>query len=129
VLYIDIATKVGIIVIIVIVFLQTVVPAWYADIFIASPHISFRSPGFNVSLVTFAQTWIYMKISRSPCCFEIARIAGTWIAESLLRRQSQQSFNTLTPFNFLFYSLPISAPTGHPQVRYTISYFFYFLKD
>jgi hypothetical protein len=44
---------------------------------------------------------------------------------SLRRRQSQQSFKTLTPFNFLFYSLDVSAPTGHPQVRYTISY----LKD
>jgi hypothetical protein len=44
---------------------------------------------------------------------------------SLRRRQSQQSFNTLTPFNFLFYSPHVSAPTGHPQVRYTISY----LKD
>jgi hypothetical protein len=28
---------------------------------------------------------------------------------SLWRRQSQQSFNTLTPFNFLFYSLHVSA--------------------
>jgi hypothetical protein len=43
---------------------------------------------------------------------------------SLWRCQSQQSFNTLTPFNFLFYSLHVSAPTGHPQVRYTISYHF-----
>jgi hypothetical protein len=40
---------------------------------------------------------------------------------SIWRRQSQQSFNTLTPFNFLFYSLHVSAPTGHPQVRYTIT--------
>jgi hypothetical protein len=47
---------------------------------------------------------------------------------SLWRRQSRQSFNTLTPFNFLFYSLHVSAPTGHPQVRYTISYYFCF-KD
>jgi hypothetical protein len=31
----------------------------------------------------------------------------------------------LTPFNFLFYSLHVSVSTGHPQVRYTISY----LKD
>jgi hypothetical protein len=50
-------------------------------------------------------------------------------SDSLWRRQSQQSFNTLTPFNFLFYSLHVSAPTGHPQVRYTISYYFCFLKD
>jgi hypothetical protein len=28
----------------------------------------------------------------------------------------------LTPFIFL-YSLHVSVPTGHPQVRYTISYF------
>jgi hypothetical protein len=51
------------------------------------------------------------------------------LTDSLCRRQSQQSINTLTPFNFLFYSLYVSAPTGHPQVRYTISYYFCFLKD
>jgi hypothetical protein len=45
------------------------------------------------------------------------------LTEYLWRRQSQQSFNTWTPFNFLFYSLHVSDPTGHPQVRYTISYF------
>jgi hypothetical protein len=44
---------------------------------------------------------------------------------SLWRRQSLPSFNTLTPFYFLSHSLHVSAPTGHPQVRYTISY----LKD
>jgi hypothetical protein len=33
---------------------------------------------------------------------------------SLWRRQSQQSFNTLTPFNFLFYS-HVSAYTGHEE--------------
>jgi hypothetical protein len=48
-----------------------------------------------------------------------------FITGSLWRRQSQQSFNTLTPFNFIFHSLHVSAPTGHPQLRYTISY----LKD
>jgi hypothetical protein len=31
----------------------------------------------------------------------------------------------LTPFNFIFYSLHVSSPTGHPQVRYSITY----LKD
>jgi hypothetical protein len=29
----------------------------------------------------------------------------------------------ITPFIFLFYSLHVSAPMGHPQVRYAISYF------
>jgi hypothetical protein len=48
--------------------------------------------------------------------------------DSLWRRQSQQSFNTLTPFNFLFYSLHVSVSTGHPQVRYTISYYFCFWR-
>jgi ABC-type nickel/cobalt efflux system permease component RcnA len=38
------------------------------------------------------------------------------MTDSLRRRQSQQSFNTLTPFSFLFYSLHVLAPTGHPQV-------------
>jgi hypothetical protein len=52
-----------------------------------------------------------------------------YLTGPLWRRQSQQSFNTLTPFNFLFYSLHVSAPMGHPQVRYTISYYFCFLKD
>jgi hypothetical protein len=52
-----------------------------------------------------------------------------FLTGSLWRRQSQQHFNTLTPFNFLFYSLHISAPTGHPQVRYTISYYFCFWRN
>jgi hypothetical protein len=44
---------------------------------------------------------------------------------SLWRHQSQQSCNTLTPFLFsFFYSLHVSVPTGHLQVRYTIRYFF-----
>jgi hypothetical protein len=47
---------------------------------------------------------------------------------SLWRRQSQQSFNSLTPFNFLFYSLQVTAPTGHLQVRDTISYYFCFWR-
>jgi hypothetical protein len=47
-----------------------------------------------------------------------------FLTGSLWRRQSQQSFNTLTPFHFLSHSLHVSAPTGHPQVRYTIN-----LKD
>jgi hypothetical protein len=35
-----------------------------------------------------------------------------YLTDSLWRRQSQQSFNTLIPFNFLFYSLHVSAPTA-----------------
>jgi hypothetical protein len=42
---------------------------------------------------------------------------------SLWPRQSQRSFNTLTPFYFLCHSLHVSAPTGHLQVKYTIRYF------
>jgi hypothetical protein len=42
---------------------------------------------------------------------------------SLWCRQSQQSFNMLTPFYFLSHSLHVSAPMGHLQVRYTIIYF------
>jgi hypothetical protein len=53
-------------------------------------------------------------------------VLGNWF---FMMPSVQQSFNTLTPFNFLFYSLNISAPKGHPQVRYTISYYFCFLKD
>jgi hypothetical protein len=49
-----------------------------------------------------------------------------YLSDSLCRRQSQQSFNTLTPFKFLFYSLHFSTPTGHPQVRHTISYYYYY---
>jgi hypothetical protein len=55
--------------------------------------------------------------------------AGRIPTGSLWRRQSQQSFNTWTPFNFLFYSLHVSAATGHPQMRYIISYYLCFLKD
>jgi hypothetical protein len=55
------------------------------------------------------------------CCI-LLRIYPTG---SLWCRQSQQSFNTSTPPFFIFpsYSLHVSAPTGHPQVRYTIRCF------
>jgi hypothetical protein len=81
-------------------------------------HISASSP----SLLTFFATvldWVPFRIL-------LAQVSQfVCITGSLWRHQSQQSFHTLTPFNFLFYSLHVSAPTGHPQVRYTISY----LKD
>jgi hypothetical protein len=54
--------------------------------------------------------------------FECCILLRIYLTCSLWCRQSQQSFNTLTPFNFPFYSLHVSAPTGHPQVRYSISY-------
>jgi hypothetical protein len=60
--------------------------------------------------------------------FEYCILLRIYLSGSLWRRQSQQSFNTLTPFNFLFYSLHVSAPAGHPQVRYTISYYFCFWR-
>jgi hypothetical protein len=41
---------------------------------------------------------------------------------SLWRHRSRQSFNMSTHFYFLYYSLHVSAPTGHTQVRYTIRY-------
>jgi hypothetical protein len=42
-------------------------------------------------------------------------------AGSLWCRQSQQSFNTSTPpFVYFSFLLHVSAPMGHPQVRYTI---------
>jgi hypothetical protein len=55
------------------------------------------------------------------CCI-LLRIYPTG---SLWCRQSQQSFNTSTPPFFIFpsHSLYVSAPTGHPQVRYTIRCF------
>jgi hypothetical protein len=66
---------------------------------------------------------IYLEIQ---CCYH--RTVWKSRTDSLWRCQSQQSFNTLTPFNFLFYSLHVSAPTGRPQVRYTISYYFCFWR-
>jgi hypothetical protein len=35
-------------------------------------------------------------------------------------------FQYINSLLFSFYSLHVSAPTGHPQVRYTISYYFCF---
>jgi hypothetical protein len=58
----------------------------------------------------------------------IAEEKAHFKTDSLWRRQSQQSSNTLAPFNFLFYSLQVSAPMGHPQVRYTISYYICFWR-
>jgi hypothetical protein len=55
-------------------------------------------------------------------------VSHSAVTGSLWRRQSRQSFNTWTPFNFFFYSLHVLAPTGHPQVRYTISYYFCFWR-
>jgi hypothetical protein len=42
---------------------------------------------------------------------------------SLWCRRSQQSFNTSAHFYFSSFSLHVSAPTGHLQVRYTIGNF------
>jgi hypothetical protein len=52
-----------------------------------------------------------------PCLFVHLYATGF-----LWRRQSQQSFNTLTPFYFPSHSPHVSAPTGHLQGRYTIWY-------
>jgi hypothetical protein len=65
---------------------------------------------------------------RPQCCWK------NWVhwensTGSLWWRQSQQSFNTLTPLNSLFYSLHVSAPTGHSQMIHTISCYFCFLKN
>jgi hypothetical protein len=60
------------------------------------------------------------------CCTEPRQRQALYILNvyaltgSLRHRQSQKSFNTLTPFNF-FLITTCFAPTGHPQVRYTIS--------
>jgi hypothetical protein len=70
----------------------------------------------------------------TPCSFKVGlniallELSFFKLTDSLWRRQSQQSFNTLTPFNFLFYSLHVSAPTGYPQVRYRISSYFCFWR-
>jgi hypothetical protein len=79
-----------------------------------------------VELLTYSQLAPWKHFINIYCCLErISEMSRGTLTGSLWRRQSQQSFDTLTPFNFLFYSLHVSAPTGHPQVRYTISY----LKD
>jgi hypothetical protein len=68
----------------------------------------------------------FLRLALSP--FYMPLYTPFYTTNSLWRRQSQQSFNTLTPFNFFFYSLHVSAPTGHPQVRYTIRYYFCFWR-
>jgi hypothetical protein len=66
------------------------------------------------------QREIYFSSIRMPIGHSDIRI-NSFIPNWFFMTQSwQQSFNTLTPFNFLFYSLHVLAPTGHPQVRYTI---------
>jgi hypothetical protein len=76
------------------------------------------------NMIHIVSSTILLLIFTFECCI-LLRI---YLTGSLWRRQSQQSFNTLTPFNFLFDSLHVFAPTGHPQVRYIISYYL-FLKD
>jgi hypothetical protein len=80
---------------------------------------------FKVLFNTDIPFQMLSKFFTFDCCILLC----IYLTDSLWRRQSQQSFNILTPFNFLFfYSLHVSAPTGHPQVRYTISYYFYFWR-
>jgi hypothetical protein len=72
----------------------------------------------------YKRTIDYRCLGKQPlftfgCCI-LLRIYPTC---SLWCRQSQQSFNTLTPFYFPSHSLHVSATTGHLQVRYTIRYF------
>jgi hypothetical protein len=50
-------------------------------------------------------------IFTSECCI-LLRI---YLTDSLWCRQSQQSFNTLTPFNFLFYPLHVHLHLQHRQ--------------
>jgi hypothetical protein len=73
------------------------------------------------------KTWMPPETA-TRCANKLAFRSCKILTGSLWRRQSQQSFNTLTPFNFLFHSLHVSAPMGHPQVRYTISYYFCFWR-
>jgi hypothetical protein len=62
---------------------------------------------------------LYVKFFTFGCCI----LLHIYPTGSLWCRQSQQSFNTLTPYYFLSHSLYVSAPMGHLQVRYTIRYF------
>jgi hypothetical protein len=71
-------------------------------------------------------TWKPIIICILFCC--VKDIFFSCLTDSLWLRQSQQSFNTLTAFNFLIYSLQVSAPMGHLQVRYIISYYFCFWR-
>jgi hypothetical protein len=48
---------------------------------------------------------------------------SSYLTGSLWCRRSQQSFNMSTRFYFSSLSLHVSAPTDHPQVRYTIRCF------
>jgi hypothetical protein len=80
----------------------------------SNAHIALRS---HFRLLTNSYKYFFT----FGCCI-LLRIYPTG---SSWRRQSQQSFNTLTRFYFLSHSLHVSVPTGHPQVRYTIRY----LKD
>jgi hypothetical protein len=54
---------------------------------------------------------VYCHVRQTTTCsdvfftFEYCILLLIYLTDSLRRRQSQQSFNTLTPFNFLFYSL------------------------
>jgi hypothetical protein len=62
---------------------------------------------------------------KSPCSSLLLNVRWSSHATgSLWFRQSQQSFNTLTPFYFLCHSLHVSAPMGHLQRRHTIRYFY-----
>jgi hypothetical protein len=73
-------------------------------------HFNILSHLFNV--------YHFFMIFTFGCCI----LLHIYPTGSLWRRQSQQSFNTSTPSLFSF-SLHVSAPTGHLQVRYTIRYF------
>jgi hypothetical protein len=88
---------------------------------------------FLYYLVTNSNLKVYVVLNETRLMvydftFECCILLRIYLTYSLWRRQSQQSFNTLTPFNFLCYSLHVSASTGHPQVRYTISYYFCFWR-
>jgi hypothetical protein len=86
-----------------------------------SLHVKARTLS-NEWIMDWRECWRKRKWSNSRCGNLPHEYTGN-LTGSLWRRQSQQHFNILTPFNFLFfYALHVSAPTGHPQVRYTISY-------
>jgi hypothetical protein len=97
------------------------VPTLVLHSLMEDPTISFAIFSSSVLLTALCSVSLLSRHNRS---FRLLLL----ITDSLWRRQSQQSFNTWTPFNFLFYSLHVSAPTGHPQLRYTVGYYFCFWR-
>jgi hypothetical protein len=111
---------------------QKTKPNWSQGAAVNIIHIQVKTVLLQTECVMQSEhmkAWSFLTFSTSPGLLESQiQTENLMNIDSLCRRQSQLSIYILTLFISPSYS-HVSAPTGPPQVRYAISYYYLFLKD